>query len=292
MDPGWPFVGAEALAAGTLNRHRLRTRHRVVFPGVYLPRHCEPTLRRRTVAAWLWSKRAAVVAGLPASAWHGSGWVDDDAAVELVSANTRPPPGILTRNDTLLDDEVQVIGGLPVTSAARTGFDLARRGPVGVAVARLDALCRDTRCAPADIESIASRHRGARGLRQLESVVRLVDPGAESPRETWLRLLLVGAGVPAPRTQIEVHDQGFFVARLDMGWDSVMVAVEYDGDHHRSDRAQYVRDMRRHEELRRLGWIVIRVVREDPAASIVRRVCDALETRGWPSRLNSGREIV
>lgn len=46
-----PFIGAEAMASGALTRHRLRTRHHVVFPGVYLPNGIAPTLAARTTAA-------------------------------------------------------------------------------------------------------------------------------------------------------------------------------------------------------------------------------------------------
>lgn len=72
---------------------------------------------------------------------------------------------------------------------------------------------------------------------------------------------------------------GMPVAYLDMGWERYMVAVEYDGDHHRSDRQQYVKDIRRGEMLERMGWIVIRVVAEDRRVDILRRVTAALAER-------------
>ena len=109
-------------------------------------------------------------------------------------------------------------------------------------------------------------------------MLSLVDPGSESPRETWLRLLLIDAGLPRPTTQIKVADDGW-VARLDMGWTDLKVAVEYDGGQHHTDRRQYLRDIRRMERLHRLGWIVIRVVAEDHPDDVVRRVCQALESR-------------
>jgi hypothetical protein len=40
----------------------------------------------------------------------------------------------------------------------------------------------------------------SRGLHQLSRALSLVDPGAESPKETWLRLLLIRAGLPKPTT--------------------------------------------------------------------------------------------
>jgi very-short-patch-repair endonuclease len=66
---------------------------------------------------------------------------------------------------------------------------------------------------------------------------------------------------------------------LDMGWEKLMVAAEYDGEQHRLDRWQYAQDLRRRETLDRLGWIVIRVIATDRPPSIIRRVRDALEFR-------------
>jgi very-short-patch-repair endonuclease len=57
-----------------------------------------------------------------------------------------------------------------------------------------------------------------------------------------------------------------------------MVAVEYDGDQHRVDRRQYLKDIRRLEALEQMGWLVVRVVAEDRPADIVRRVRRALES--------------
>jgi very-short-patch-repair endonuclease len=66
---------------------------------------------------------------------------------------------------------------------------------------------------------------------------------------------------------------------LDMGWEDYMVAVEYDGEHHRTDPLQYRKDIRRLEALERMGWIVIRVVAGDDPAAILRRVRLALDSR-------------
>ena len=75
---------------------------------------------------------------------------------------------------------------------------------------------------------------------------------------------------------MQTKDTTFY---LDMGWSEFMVAVEYDGDQHRTDRWQYVKDVRRLEILQRLGWVVIRVIAEDHPADIVRRVRQALHSR-------------
>jgi hypothetical protein len=90
-----------------------------------------------------------------------------------------------------------------------------------------------------DVLLIAKRHHGARGTRQLRELLPLVDGGAASPKETWLRLLLIDAGFPKPTTQIPaVEDHGRLVRMLDLGWEDFMVAAEYDGDQHRTNRDQ------------------------------------------------------
>lgn len=273
------FIGSEALGAGRLSRDQLRRRYARVHPDVYLPSHIgEPTLAQRTHAAWLWSGRRGIIAGAAAAALHGARWVDRDAAVELIHANPRPPAGVITRRDLLLAGETCTSGEMVLTSAARTAFDLGRRGTLVAAVARVDALLRATGTPLADVAEIAAHHRHTRGLRQLAEVLDLADPGAQSPRESWLRLVLVRAGLPRPHSQIPVDDgHGVVFAYLDLGWPELRVAVEYDGDHHRSDRAQYVKDIRRRELLARLGWTVITVVAGDRATDIVARVRDALE---------------
>jgi hypothetical protein len=273
MDSGEPFIGSEALACGALSRHQLRTRCRAVFPNVYLPNGVDLSLEQRIAAAWLWSNREATIVGAAAAALHGSKWIPDGVPVELVHGNTRPPRGVLTRRDALADGETQTIDGRVVTTPERTAFDVGRRGAVHSAVARLDALARATGLKVDDVLRVAKCHPRSPGLRRLEAALELVDPGAQSPRESYLRLLLIDAGLPRPQTQIPVLGvDGMPVAYLDLGWEEHMIAVEYDGDHHRTDRRQYVKDIRRLEMLERIGWMVVRVVAEDRPAAVVHRV--------------------
>ncbi|OBH52358.1 hypothetical protein A5685_15525 [Mycobacterium colombiense] len=272
-----PFIGSEALASRALSRHQLRARYRAVFPNVYLSNDVPLSLELRISAAWLWSGRRGTIAGAAAAALHGAKWIPDDVPVELICANPRPPDGILTRRAALTAGETQIIAGRSVTTPERTAFDIGRRGAVRSSVVRLDALARATGFKVDDVLRVAKCHPGSPGLRRLEAALELIDPGAQSPRESYLRLLLIDAGLPRPQTQIPVLGvDGMPVAYLDLGWEDRMVAVEYDGDHHRMNRRQYVKDIRRIEMLERMGWIVVRIVAEDRPAAILRRVRAAL----------------
>jgi hypothetical protein len=268
-----PFIGSEALASGALTRYELRTYYRAIMSNVYLDKRVQPSFRHRTIAAYLWSGREAVVAGLAASALHRSKWIDDDSLVELIWRNARVPAGVVARADSVLDEEIQRLNGLAVTSPQRTAFDIGRRGRLDDAVARLDALAQATDFKVSAVEELAARHRHTRGLRQLEKVLSLVDPGAESPKETWLRLLAIRAGYPHPRTQIPVlspdRRRWYY---LDMGWEELMLALEYDGDHHRTTRERFAYQIERAEDLHELGWTVVTVAARHQPPSVLRRL--------------------
>ena len=132
----------------------------------------------------------------------------------------------------------------------------------------------------ADVELLAERHRGRRGIRAAANALSLVDPGAESPQETRVRLLLIRAGFPRPETQIPVFDEwGQLVAVIDMGWSDIKVGVDYDGEHHRMTRRQFDRDIRRSEGVTEQGWDDVRITAEDSDGAIIGRVGRARDRR-------------
>jgi hypothetical protein len=281
----WPFLGAEALAAKALSERAMRTMYEAVYPGVYVPWGIELTASQRARAAWLWSRRKAVVAGESAAALLGAKWVDPLASAELVFDNRRPPALIMVHSDTLLDREVTDLGGIPVTTAARTAFDVGRRAPRLRALQRLEALANATDVKSVDVEAVVAQHRGARGLRRLDEIMPLVDGGAESPQETRTRLALIDAGFPIPSTQIPVLGPGgYLVARIDMGWKEWRVGVEYDGAQHWMNPAQRTRDIDRWSELADCGWTIIRVgsdILRYRQGNLMYRVGAALTAAGW-----------
>ena len=270
---GEPFIGSEAVAAGITTHSRLRSRYTRVFRDVYVLEGTELTPTLRAHAAWLWSRRRGVIAGFSAAALHGSRWIDATRAVDIIHDNRHPLAGLQIWSDRLASDEVDIVDGTAVTTPARTALDLACWYPTTTAVAALDDLVRVTELKMPDVELLTARYRGRRGIERARASLNVVDAGAQSPKETWLRLVLVRAGLPRPQTQIPVYDDfGDAIAYLDMGWENVKVAVEYDGEQHRSDRRQYTWDVRRSEMIERRGWILVRVVAGDRPAEIVRRV--------------------
>jgi hypothetical protein len=287
-----PFYGSKALFAGALTPYQLRSRYVALHKDVYVPRDSELTAQLRAKALWLRSRGKGVLAGYSASALHGAKWVGVDLPAAIIYANSRRSPGVQTWEDSIEPDEICVIDGMRVTTPERTAFDLASRLPLDAAVAAIDALVQATDVKMADVETLVQRYRGRRGIKTARAALDLVDGGAQSPKETWLRLLLIRAGFPRPQTQIAVRNEwGWAEAYLDMGWEDIKVAAEYDGDHHLTDRYHVRKDIRRHEKVtHRYGWIAVRVVAGDHPTDIVQRVGEARASRAQPHCEIRGRK--
>src|SRR5437899_2069809 len=135
-----PFIGREALDAGRLTRHRLRTHFEAVFPGVYVPAGVDLSAVARAQAAYLWTGR----------------------------------------------------------------------------------------------EGVVDHH------------------------------------LPPPQPQIPVYDAyGGLIAELDMGWEGMMIALDYEGDHHRTTRQAFNKGIRRHDAVTELGWNDIRVTSADSEGGVI-----------------------
>ena len=264
---------------GEMTRRALARHHRAIYRDVYLARDVELTALLRARAAWL--STGATLCGLTAAAAFGTKWLDPAAPAEIVRSTRHAPAGIVVRSWALAPDEICLVGSMCVTTAPRTAFDIGRNLPPPCAIPVLDALINASGVNPAAVEVIADRYPGARGVERLRSILPLVDGGAESPQETRLRLIIVGAGLPPPETQLAFRDLHI---RVDMGWREWKVAVEYDGVQHWTDRRQRAWDLERIAQLEAAGWAVVRVGADMMSRPnvIVERVAAKLRAAGCP----------
>jgi hypothetical protein len=285
VDTSQPFRTRDAAQAGAPTRGRLAgPGFRSPFRGTHVDASADDQLVLRAHAAALLVD-GGVVGGYAAAAVHGADCAPRRAAVDLVVGprRLRPRPGLAIRQDLLRPDEIVVVDGLAVTSPIRTAFDLVRRLDRVEGVVVLDALARVGGFAPAAILDHVGGRRRPRGHRRLAPAVEAADPRADSPPETRLRLALVAHGVPAPEVQYEVPDaRASWTPHLDLAWPEAKVAVEYQGDRHRTDPARWRRDQERWAVLAAAGWIVIPATWEDlyrrPATFAI-RVLAALQAR-------------
>ena len=163
----------------------------------------------------------------------------------------------------LCPDEVVEVGGIPVTSVARTVVDLARWLPFEPAVVSADAALSCRLVSPGELAEAVARAAGRTGNPDARRVVAFADGRAESVGETRSRVAIRRAGLPAPVLQYRVGPH-----RTDFGWPGSRTVGEFDGkvEYGRLLRAgqepgaAVFAEKRREDELRDHGEQVVRWV--------------------------------
>jgi hypothetical protein len=159
------------------------------------------------------------------------------------------------------------VHGLPVLDRAETWCDLAGLLTHDELTVVADALLAPEHGQPEETLAILAsrvdepfrRHRSA-----LRAALARARTGVRSPRETLLRLLIVDAGFPEPEVAVRIVSRdGRCLGESDLGYRGERVLLEYEGDHHRTDKRQFRKDIRRREDFEDEGWTVLRVTADD-----------------------------
>jgi len=270
-----PFRIADAQAAGVTRSQLRGRRYSRPLRGVHVVRDSSsgagPCLAELCRAARLVLPSSAVFSDETAAQLLGlptpSGRHEVHVTMPPDSAAVRRA-GFVGHRRELRAWEFTGADGVTVTTAARTYVDLAGRIARPALLALGDAAVR-LRLATVDgIAAAVADNSGCRGARTARELLDLIDGCAESPMESVLRLLLVDAGLPRPEVNVNIYDgDGEFLARADLLFRCARVVVEYEGDHHRTDRAQFAHDVRRGSRLAAAGYRVLRFT----AADVLRR---------------------
>jgi hypothetical protein len=236
-----------------------------VLRGVWVSADAPDNLELRLQAVALVLPPRAVVCGATAAwLWGASVRRDDDLDVHVLCPNgsrIRSRPGLRVVQGTIEPGDVWQWGAVRVTSAVRTAYDCLHRLPRIDALVIADALTHLNRPTLGELEAYIEAHGGARGVRVVRQRLSEVEPRSESPMETRTRLVLVDGGLPRPEAQWDVYDgDGCHVARLDLAYPELKIAIEYDGALHWAQRRD---DDRRRDRLRALGWTVFVVSASD-----------------------------
>jgi very-short-patch-repair endonuclease len=236
--------------------HRIAHRrlHRV-HRGVFAVGH-----RTRTRdATWM----AAVLAGGPdtvlGSRSGGALWqMRQSDRLDVICPRKLRRPGIQVHRIALAPDEITVVRGIPVTTPARTLFDLAAvLTPDQLEHAFNEAeVLRLT--SPTSLDALLARHRGRRGAQALRRVLdkhrQYGETVTRSVLERKLLTLLDAHGLPRPSVN-RLSDDG----ELDARWHEQRLIVECDGWASHGTREAFERDRERDRRLVTSGWRVVRI---------------------------------
>ncbi|BBF99860.1 MULTISPECIES: type IV toxin-antitoxin system AbiEi family antitoxin domain-containing protein [Pseudonocardia] len=266
---------AAALRAGQLRR---------VCRGMYVPGP-RPTASggghvEREPARHLLAVRGVLARlGVPAVVSHASAAIAHgldvwDLPLDLVHLTRDRPSGARRGRDLHLHvgplsaTDVTYVGGLAVTTPARTAIDIAREQPFAQAIVVADAALRAEHTDRAALTEALRAAAGRTGVGRAARVVEFADGRSASPGESRSRLLFHRSGLPEPVLQREIAGRdGERLATVDFWWGGTRPVVgEFDGEIKygrllrpgQTPRQAVVEEKIREDLLRELGLEVVR----------------------------------
>lgn len=275
---------ADAGRHGITRGHLRSARFRPLFHGIHLPASEEDDTWTRAHAVLRLAGPGAVASFHTAARLWGAAVPDDPLThVTVPHADQRRCLDGTSFHVCGCLEWGHDVRGVRVTSPAQTFIDLARKLSLVELVVVGDGLVHHGHITPEALRRACARS-SLKGAVHARRAARYVRRGAESPMETRARMLIVLAGLLEPRAQIEILEGSYVVCRIDLGYGEVLVAVEYDGEHHQ-DPDQVAYDARRRAYLESLGWLVVVLRAEDiyrrPDEALARIVA-AMRQRGLP----------
>lgn len=268
-----PFTVAEARELGVSDKTLRRASLGVPFAGVRRVDDADQSLADVCASALTFLPDGALFSHVTALRLLGVEipWLlESDDAVHVtvpVSAVVPRRAGLVAHTTELGPLPAVWVGELPTTSPAQTWVQLAGSLRTDDLVVLADAMTRrkrPTTSLQALKAAVARSPAGTRGIRRLREALKLTRPGTDSSMETRARLVIVQGGLPCPIVNQPVLDNyGRFVALPDMSYPELKIAIEYDGDVHRTDQATWRRDIARRQALEAQGWRVITLTADD-----------------------------
>ena len=263
------FARNEALAAG-ISRDQLSERvkkgqYSRIYPEVYAIAGAPKTVRQQLAGLVKSFPSLAAISHQTAAEM----WGLTRRGIRTVEAVTTRwdrvhRPGIRVHESLdLIDRDVVILDGVPVTTPVRTVVDLGASHRWSVEAA-LEEGIRQGLFSLDEVNAFVRRvaRRGRRGvgvIRPLLESRSRWDSATESALEDRFRGLIAAWGLPEPVLQHEIRsDDGRFVSRVDFAYPDIRLAIELDSEAHHMDRLTFRGDRRKQNEASVLGWTVLR----------------------------------
>ncbi len=269
---------AQLLSAGVTSEvvaHRVKTgRLQRLHRGVYLVGPLKAPHTREMAAALACGGSAAVSHRSAAVLWQMLPRGRDEEPVEVVVAEGRAGrrPGIRVRHlHTLRFDEVMVRDGIPITTPARTLYDLAST----VAERELERALAEgfaqRLVQRSEVLALLDHHMGGAAERRLRELLESGSRIALTRSEAEERFLELTRKARLPDPDTNAHVAGY---EVDFLWRAARIVVEVDGRAFHSDYRRFESDRRKDAVLVAAGLRVMRVtwhqIVNEPEALLVR----------------------
>lgn len=268
--PDGPFTASHAcLPSKRITSMVERGELRRLFKGVYVDPQVPDTLALRASALALVVPQEVVVTDATAAWLHevdvlmpGEHLVVPDVQAFHRSAGCRIRRGSVASGErSLLEQDVMEIGGVRVTTPLRTALDLGRHPSLDRSFAQAEAMVR----AGVDRDELLGelpRFNGYRWVRNLRAVTPWLDPRPHSLAESITRKRAIWLGPPYPEPQRPVLNPQGDEWLLDMGYDELFLAIEYDGEEFHTEEEAQQHDAERRIR-RNTPWMIEVVTRKN-----------------------------
>ncbi|WP_330228338.1 type IV toxin-antitoxin system AbiEi family antitoxin domain-containing protein [Nocardia sp. NBC_00508] len=249
--------------------HRLRAGHYLNSPGSGLGATGRHLLLALATAET--TSDSAITSHCSAAVLHGmSTWNISLDRVHLTRNRInggRLSNRVVVHSAQVEPDEITLVRGIRVTTPARTVIDIARSEGFEQSVALGDSALRDGLTTTAELREHLRRARHRPGRRKAAQVLDFLDGRSEGVGESRSRIMLHHYGFPASEVQARVFtDSGVCVGRVDLLFPDLGVIGEFDGnaENHNALRLPrcpeqvVIAERTREDQLRALGWMVVR----------------------------------
>jgi hypothetical protein len=242
----------------------------------------------RAAAALLTAGPRAVIAGVTAAVLHGCRAVDSPVTFILVpyGCETRSRDGLVVHHGRSFAGDAVELDGVRVLPLDRVIADLlctlASRDALAVTDEALRLAKPDHELFRRQVGERLRKRDDPRGTVRGAGLLDLASERADSPAESWVRLMLIEYGLPVPEVNWVIpRPDGTQLYRLDLAWPELRIALEYDGVAAHAGRKAH--DEARRADLEARGWIVIVMGRDDLRAlsRVVEMLRAAFARRGY-----------
>jgi hypothetical protein len=289
---GAPFTVAQFDATG-MSRGRLEASDLAhPFRGVHVPREllasadddakfvllCD-AYQAKLPKGWFFSgPTAARIMGVPLPTRL------ERLEVHVTSRGAFAPSGKHVVGHTARSAETTILFDRPVRVAAEVWCELASVLEVDELIAAGDRMLSDKPVmltARMHLERALAAHGSGRGARKLREALPQLRERVWSPRETWVRLVILRAGLPEPERNRRIFGpDGRLIAIGDLVYPRYRVVIDYEGERWHKDPWSGL-DVDRYNKLVLTGWAVVRVRKHHTAADVERLTRQALTLKGW-----------
>jgi very-short-patch-repair endonuclease len=166
--------------------------------------------------------------------------------------------GLRAHRCRLRPEEIGTVGRMPVTTFARTAIDLLGAGNWDQSRSLWSWLAARQLMTLEDLDKAIRDRAWWDGTTQLRRLAAASATGSASAGEDRLHDLLRGARIEGWRANVPVHQDGRFIAIVDLLFERERIVIEFDGYRTHSDRDAFQRDRTRQNRLITAGFRVLR----------------------------------